>query len=440
MGTGNNRYAETLEFLYSQLPAFERDGASAYKPGLDRARALESAFGNPHAAFPAIHIAGTNGKGSTAHTLAAILQAAGYRTGLFTSPHLLDFRERIKVDGEMISEEAVIEFVDRFKKANLDIAPSFFELTTTMAFEHFRKSGVDIAVIETGLGGRLDSTNIISPVLSIITNISLDHTGLLGDTRALIAAEKAGIIKPCTPVVIGESDDEVRPVFEAKSSELAAPIIFSDEEKPVTSYEIVDGKPHYSTAAYGEIVGELRGDYQFNNAATILTVVGVLQTLGYNLTPDAVKYGFEHVCNLTGLMGRWMKIAENPAVICDTGHNAGGWKYLAPQIDGLPGKKHIVIGFVDDKDVNGILTMIAAEIKDCRLYFTQPSNHRALPASIVREIANVHGLDGEVFATVEDAYKKALADAGKGDSVYVGGSSYVVADFLTYLSEITSLR
>lgn len=440
MGTGKKRYAETIEFLYSQLPAFERDGASAYKPGLDRARALESTFANPHTSFPAIHIAGTNGKGSTAHTLAAILQSAGYRTGLFTSPHLLDFRERIKVDGEMIPEGEVIDFVERFKNAGLEIAPSFFELTTTMAFEHFRKRRVDIAVIETGLGGRLDSTNIISPILSVITNISLDHTGLLGDTRALIAAEKAGIIKPYTPVVIGESDDEVRPVFESKASELSAPIIFTEEEQPVKSYRIVDGKPHYVTEKYGEIVGELRGDYQLSNAATILTAVGVLRKLGYDITSDAVKTGFEQVCELTGLMGRWMKIGNNPVVICDTGHNAGGWRYLAPQIDGLPGKKHIVIGFVDDKDVRGILKMIATDVTDCRLYFTQPSNHRALPAETVREIASEVGLDGEVFTSVDSAYKKALADAGKGDSVYVGGSSYVVADFLTYLREITSLR
>ena len=434
MGTGNKRYAKTLEFLYSQLPAFERDGASAYKPGLDRALALEASFGNPHTSFPTIHIAGTNGKGSTAHTLAAILQSAGYRTGLFTSPHLLDFRERIKVDGEMITEEEVIDFVDRFQAANLDIAPSFFELTTTMAFEHFRNRNVDIAVIETGLGGRLDSTNIIIPVLSVITNISLDHTGLLGNTRALIAAEKAGIIKAGTPVVIGERDSETGPVFDAKAAEVKAPVIYSPEQHPIIGYETENGQPHYLTEEYGEIVGELNGDYQLSNAATILVAVDTLRGLGYRLTPDAVKRGFGHVCELTGLMGRWMMVGKSPVVICDTGHNAGGWKYLAPQIDGLPGTKHIVIGFVDDKDVSGILRMISDSIKNYRFYFTQPSNHRALAAAAVREIAIGYGLDGEVFDTVSDAYKKALADAGKGDSVYVGGSSYVVADFLTYLN------
>lgn len=440
MGTGNRCYAETLDFLYSQLPAFERDGATAYKPGLDRALALEDAFGNPHTGFPAVHIAGTNGKGSTAHTLAAICQAAGYRTGLFTSPHLLDFRERIKVDGEMITEEEVIDFVERFRTSNLDISPSFFELTTTMAFEYFRKRRVDIAVIETGLGGRLDSTNIISPILSVITNISLDHTGLLGDTRALIAAEKAGIIKAGIPVVIGESDDEVRFVFEAKATEVGAPIIFSQERHPVRGCDVKDGQPHYLTADYGEIAGELRGDYQLSNTATILTAVDVMRELGYHLTPAAVKAGFEHVCEVTGLMGRWMKVSDNPVVMCDTGHNAGGWRYLAPQINGLPGIKRIVIGFVDDKDVSGILKMVSDEITDCRLYFTQPSSHRALPAATVREIALRYELDGEQFATVADAYKKALADSGKGDSVFVGGSSYVVADFLSYLSGFTSLR
>lgn len=431
MDFGNLKYKETLEFLYSQLPAFERDGSSAYKPGLERVSALEAAFGNPHDGFASIHIAGTNGKGSTAHTLAAVLQSAGYTTGLFTSPHLVDFRERIRVNGEMITEDEVVEFVERYNSMNLSLHTSFFELTTTMAFDFFRKRNVDIAVVETGLGGRLDSTNIITPVLSVITNISLDHTSFLGNTRAEIAAEKAGIIKNGVPVVIGEKDGETLPVFTEKASEANSRVIFAEETLTLSCDYEDDGVPVYHTDIFGDVKGELRGDYQRKNAATVLCAIEELKGMGYEISAENVKAGFANICELTGLMGRWMKINDEPLTVCDTGHNAGGWRWLVPQIERMPGQKNLVIGFVDDKDVKGILEMIRTGISNCRLFLTQPDNHRALPSTELKRIANEQGMDGEAFPTVMEAYEKALASAGKGDSVYVGGSSYVVADFLS---------
>ncbi len=431
MDFGNLKYKETLEFLYSQLPAFERDGSSAYKPGLERVSALEAAFGNPHDGFTSIHIAGTNGKGSTAHTLAAVLQSAGYTTGLFTSPHLVDFRERIRVNGEMITEDEVVEFVARYKSMNLSLHPSFFELTTTMAFDFFRKKNVDIAVVETGLGGRLDSTNIIIPVLSVITNISLDHTSFLGNTRAEIAAEKAGIIKNGVPVVIGEKDGETLPAFTEKASKTNSRVIFAEDTLTLSCDYEDDGAPVYHTDIFGDVKGELRGDYQRKNATTVLCAIEELKGMGYDISSENVKAGFANVCELTGLMGRWMKINDEPLTVCDTGHNAGGWWWLVPQIERMPGQKNLVIGFVDDKDVKGILEMIRTEIKNCRLFLTQPDNHRALPSTELKRIAKEQGMDGEAFPTVTEAYEKALASAGKGDSVYVGGSSYVVADFLS---------
>lgn len=440
MAYSNPRYPDTIKFLFSQLAAFEREGLTGYKPGLERVLALEEAFGNPHCSLRTIHVAGTNGKGSTSHTLAAILQSAGYRTGLFTSPHLIDFRERIKVNGEMIPEDEVVDFTDRFREMNLGISPSFFELTTTLAFEYFKKQKVDIAVIEVGLGGRLDSTNIVSPDLGIITNISLDHTSMLGNTRALIAAEKAGIIKAGMDVVIGDDDEEVRPVFDARAREMDARVVYARQAGIIESYETRDGIPYYKCSGYGWIKGDLRGDYQRDNAAVILSAVHELRKAGFKIDDDAVKSGFSNVCGLTGLMGRWMTVSENPYVVCDTGHNTGGWRYLAPQINRLPGKKHLVIGFVDDKDVKSILDMIASEISDCCLYFTQPDNHRALSANELKSLAEASGLKGSVESAVSAAYEKALAGMDKGDSMFVGGSSYVVADFLVYLRKLTSQR
>lgn len=424
-------YKDTTDYLFGQLAVFQRDGGSAYKPGLDTARALDDAFGNPHQHYRTIHIAGTNGKGSTAHTLAAILQCAGYRTGLYTSPHLVDFRERMRVDGKMIDGAAVVDFVNRYLDMELSLHPSFFELTMTMAFEHFANSGVDVAVIETGLGGRLDSTNIITPELAVITNISFDHTQFLGDTLEKIASEKAGIIKPGVPVVIGEAEGGVRNVFEEKASSCGSDIIFAQDSGEIESCETdVNGNPVYATAGFGRITGELSGEWQRRNASTILEAVKQLRLAGFDIPDAAVAQGFAKVCELTGLQGRWMKVADEPLTVCDTGHNTGGWALLAPRIAAYKGIKRMVIGFVNDKDIDGILEIMSS-IPDAVFYFAQASVNRALPAERLKELAATRELTGDTFTSVDEAYKKALADSGKGDMIYIGGSTFIVADFLS---------
>ncbi|MDE6484278.1 MAG: bifunctional folylpolyglutamate synthase/dihydrofolate synthase, partial [Duncaniella sp.] len=332
-------YQEAIDYLYRQLPTFHREGPGAYKPGLDTARALDSLFGNPSEKITTVHIAGTNGKGSTAHSLAAILQKAGYRTGLYTSPHIVDFRERIRIDGLMIPEDDVVDFVNRYITAAAGIEPSFFELTTIMAFDYFARSGVDVAVIETGLGGRLDTTNIISPLLSVITNISPDHTSLLGDTPAAIAAEKAGIIKPGVPVVIGRADDEsVRKVFTETAARNGSPIIFA---QPLDAVAETDGIVYRDTP-YGTFKGELAGIYQIENTATILAAVAELSRR-LDIPAEAVTGGLTEVSELTGLRGRWTKLADNPATVYDTGHNPGGWEQITAQLSKLaPRHIHLV--------------------------------------------------------------------------------------------------
>lgn len=429
-------YQSTLEFLFEQLPVFEKDGSSAYKPGLERVLALSAAFDNPHRRLKSvIHVAGTNGKGSTAHTLAAVFQSAGYRTGLFTSPHLVDFRERIRVDGRMIGREEVVEFTERFRRICPDLKPSFFELTTVMAFSHFVKENVDVAIVEVGLGGRLDSTNIVDPDLSVITNISLDHTALLGDTCEAIAAEKAGIIKAGKPVVIGESSGAVRDVFAEKALRENAPIYYADSEPEIVR-AVTDTRrmvEEYATRSFGIIEGELCGSYQPANANTVLTAVKVLRRLGFRISDGAVKAGFADVCGLTGLAGRWMRLGLDPLVVCDTGHNPDGWRYLSSQIAGMPGRRHIIIGFVGDKDVREIVREIARYNADALFYLTAPSCHRRLSENDLQTIVRGEGLDGLSFATVDEAYRKALADSGKGDSIFVGGSNYVVGELLAAL-------
>lgn len=431
-------YKETTEYLFKSTPVFEKVGASAYKPGLDTTMALDDHLGNPHRSFKTIHVAGTNGKGSVSHTLAAILQSAGHRVGLFTSPHLVDFRERIRVNGEMISEEEVIGFVEEHRAFFEPLHPSFFELTTAMAFWYFKEQKVDIAVIETGLGGRLDSTNIITPILSVITNISFDHTQFLGNTEELIASEKAGIIKKGVPVIIGETNAHTRPVFARTAFERQAPIIFAeddpilvgnlgkDTECPayVVNLRVQDGK------RFGEnrVAYELHGDYQEKNANTILWACNVLEREGWIEGLGDIREGFEHVCEMTGLVGRWQRLQENPVVICDTGHNVGGWEYLSAQLkrqdcDTL----RIVFGMVDDKDIDTVLGMMPLHAV---FYFTQASTHRAIPAEKVAEKAEAHGLHGMVFHSVAEAYQTALNDASPRDFIFVGGSSYVVADLL----------
>lgn len=417
-------YEETVEYLYDSAPVFEHVGASAYKEGLDNTHALDKHFDHPHTAYRTIHVAGTNGKGSVSHTLAAILQNQGLRVGLYTSPHLVDFRERIRVNGQMISKQRVIDFVEQERAFFEPLHPSFFELTTALAFLYFKEQKVDVAVIEVGLGGRLDCTNIITPELSVITNISFDHTQFLGNTLAKIAGEKAGIIKPHVPVVVGETVPETRPVFEAKAREVGAPIVFAEDQPEVTAWQHCPSRGiDYETRSFGSIHGELGGDYQPKNMNTILTAA---KRLG--LSPTAVKQGVADVCEATGLEGRWQTLRRQPLVICDTGHNVGGWQYLARQIAAKPCRqRRIVFGMVDDKDINTVMSLLP---KDAVYYWTQASSHRAIPVTTVVQTAKSHGLEGWAFASVAEAYNAAMAESNAEDFVFVGGSSYIVADLL----------
>ena len=415
-------YQETIEYLFNSTPVFEKIGAKAYKPGLQTTFALDEHFGHPHQKYKTIHIAGTNGKGSCSHTLAAILQSQGYKVGLYTSPHLVDFRERIRVNGECVPEQYVIDFVEENRAFFEPLHPSFFELTTAMALKYFAEQEVDYAVIEVGLGGRLDCTNIITPILSIITNISFDHTQFLGNTLAEIAGEKAGIIKPGVPVVIGEYLPETRPVFENKAKAENAPILFA-QDFDVTRLE---------SSETCDVDMELKGSYQECNKKTILTALHILrQKLA--ISDEAICEGFAHVCELTGLRGRWEKLNDTPLTICDTGHNLAGWNYLAPQINSVKAEtKHIVFGMVDDKDVVHVLQLLKEKLENrVKYYWTQPSTKRAIPVEKLSELALKLGLHGEIYHSVKEAYNAALKNAEKDDFVFVGGSSYVVADLLS---------
>lgn len=426
-----NTYDEVIDYLYTQLPMFQNSGPGAYKPGLTTARILAGAFGNPQQKFRTIHVAGTNGKGSVTHTIASVLQAAGLKVGLYTSPHLLDFRERIRINGEMISRAEVMDFVERFMGMNLDCHPSFFELITVMAFDHFVRHEVDIAVIEVGLGGRLDTTNIITPLLSVITNISLDHVALLGDTEVQIAREKAGIIKPGVPVVIGEAEGEVRGVFQEVAAQVKAPIIFAQD-----SQIAFDGKA-YSIEPAGPCVAEfdLKGDYQRPNANTLMAVLRELRRLVPISDADIIA-GFATVTSATGLAGRWQTVADAPVrVVCDTGHNIGAWRILGPRLDSEAkntGTLRMVIGFVNDKDVSHIFDFMP---KGAKYYFVTPSVTRGLDASKLLDISKDKGLkDVQVFGSVADGFEVAYADALSGDMIFVGGSTFVVADFMQHTS------
>ena len=422
-------YQETIEYLFNSTPVFEKVGAKAYKPGLQTTETLDKHFGHPHRQFKSIHVAGTNGKGSCSHTLAAILQSEGYKVGLFTSPHLVDFRERIRVNGECISEQYIIDFVKEERSFFEPLHPSFFELTTALAFKYFAEQKVDIAIIEVGLGGRLDCTNIITPILSIITNISKDHTQFLGNTLTDIAGEKAGIIKPGVPVIIGEDLPETRPVFQQKAQKENSPIIFAQDEnqQEVQKAEHINGKMEYTTRTWGKLTGELCGDYQAKNMNTILNAVKYLTLIKNKGT--SIKYGISHVTELTGLMGRWQKIQDKPLVICDTGHNVGGWQYLAPQIKAQACRQlRIVFGMVDDKDVTTVMKMLP---KDAIYYWTQATTKRAIKVEKIAELGTSLGLNGSVYPSVNKAFKAAQADAAENDFIFVGGSSYIVADFLS---------
>ena len=422
-------YEETITYLYNSAPLFQNVGGDAYKEGLDTTLKLDEHFGHPHRRFKTIHVAGTNGKGSCSHTLAAILQSAGYKVGLYTSPHLVDFRERIRVNGEMIPRQRVIGFVEQHRSFFEPLHPSFFELTTAMAFNYFAEQQVDVAVIEVGLGGRLDCTNIIRPDLCVITNISFDHIQFLGDTLAKIAAEKAGIIKPGIPVVIGETTPETKPVFMETAQKQGAPIHFAEEEQLVVSHLPQNGKNYYWTRDYPHLEGELGGLCQVYNTNTLMSAIRVLTSIGYKIEEEHVRRGFANVCALTGLMGRWQKIQESPAAFCDTGHNKAGIELILKQLSIQKYHHlHIVIGMVNDKDIRGVLDMLP---RNATYYFTKASVNRALNEREVQRLAKeVAGLEGNTYPNVKEAFEAANANAQKDDFIFVGGSTFVVADLL----------
>lgn len=432
-------YEETTQYLFKQTANYEQQGQNGYKPGLETIQALDKVYGYSSKAFKSIHIAGTNGKGSCSHMLAAILQQSGYRTGLFTSPHLVDFSERIRVNGEPIDKAWVTDFVEKGQKQFEELGATFFEITTVMAFKYFADKNVDIAVIETGLGGRLDSTNIITPLVSLITNISLDHTELLGNSEEQIAMEKGGIIKEGVPVIIGEATPATRPVFEALAQENHAPITFAEEQAEVVRYtHLPQGGYHYVTQHLGEFDCELDGDYQPLNMSTMLPVLKELSMMGYlsscetdhyrKIVTDEMNYSLTNVCKLTGLKGRWQKLQDKPCVICDTGHNIGAWQYLGPQIAAQPcTNRRIVFGMLEDKDVFGVMSMLP---QDATYYFCRPSSERALPEQSLQLIAQQVGLSGNAYASPKEAFEVALKEAGQDDFIFVGGSNYIVADIL----------
>lgn len=432
-------YDEAIDYLYHSQPAFHLVGAAAYKPGLDNTYRLMEHLGNPHERLRCIHIAGTNGKGSTSHLIAAALQCAGLKVGLYTSPHLVDFRERIRINGDMIPEQAVADFVTIHRSFLDEIKPSFFETTMALAFAYFAEQQVDIAVIEVGLGGRLDSTNIITPILSVITNIGLDHTEFLGTTLPAIAAEKAGIIKPGVPVVIGETDPQTAPIFTAKACERGSKIIFADQQP---KNPIVDC--------------ELKGQYQFKNLQTAYTALHAISRQSTDSRPtvvaplsaipeEAISEGFAHVCTLTGLRGRWEILRHQPLTICDTGHNSHGIRTYVDQLralltDGTTNatrRLHIIYGMVSDKDVDTVLALLPRE---ATYYFTAAATHRAIPADEMLRLGEQHQLYGHAFPSVAVALAAANENATNEDIIFIGGSNYVVGEALTYCTDCMSTK
>lgn len=405
-------YSEAIDYLYRQAPMFQQHGAKAYKSGLENTVALDAVFNHPHRAYKTIHVAGTNGKGSTSHLLASVLQCAGYKVGLYTSPHLRDFRERIRVDGIMISEQAVVAFVEAHQALVEELQPSFFEITTALAFRYFVQQQVDVAVIEVGLGGRLDCTNIIAPELAIITNISLDHTDLLGDTLEQIAAEKAGIIKPNTSVVIGETQPESAPIFRNVARAQNAPILFADTE--------LVGKPLPTCA--------LKGIYQAKNCRTVLVALAQLQQKAFCITDAAIEQGFLEVVERTGLQGRWQVLGNKPTIVCDTGHNEGGIRLVVEQLAQQSFERlHIVFGMVSDKKIDHVLALLP---KNAVYYFTKAHIPRALDEKILQAQAATFGLAGTSYASVNEALEAAKNNASERDFIFVGGSNFVVAEII----------
>ena len=429
-------YQDILDYLYSQLPMFQRTGVAAYKNTLGNTLILDELYGHPHHDFKTIHVAGTNGKGSVSHMFASVLQESGYKVGLYTSPHLIDFRERIRVDGVMIAEQAVIDFVTHFERENKQacLEPSFFEITVAMAFWYFQQMKVDVAIIEVGLGGRLDSTNIIRPELSLITNISFDHMALLGNTIRLIAAEKAGIIKPNVPVVISESNDMYNDVFIEKAKSVDAPIYFADEEYIADYGLLLDGKQSFNfqkngNVCFGGLQTDLLGRYQRKNIAGVLEALELLIGQGWKITRESIYRGLSQVRRNTGLRGRWEIAGANPMLVCDTGHNEAGIRMVVEQIKQMVWTKlYMVIGMVNDKSLDDVLALLPRE---AYYIFTQAAIPRALDAYQLAQKAASVGLKGRAIPQVKTAVEEALDMAEPDDLVFVGGSTFVVADYFS---------
>lgn len=425
-------YKQTLEFFYSQLPAYHRIGKAAYKNDLLNSLALDEYLGNPHKGYMTIHVAGTNGKGSVSHMIASVLKEAGYRTGLYTSPHLKDFRERIRVNSKMIPKSAVTRFIDRNSSFITSLKPSFFEMTVALAFDYFAEAGVDIAVIEVGLGGRLDSTNIIFPVLSVITNIGHDHFDLLGDTFEKVAGEKAGIIKPGVPVVISETQEETKNVFIKKAAETGSGIFFADQNYScfLDDINFFEGERTYhvkessSNKIYSGEVG-LAGDYQAKNLQAVYQSFSVLKGIVAHTDKNIID-GIRNVVANTKLSGRWQILGSNPLTICDTGHNKEGLEYVLAQINRIPKTKlHMVIGFVNDKDLKSVLPLFP---EDAVYYFTKASVPRALDENILKSEASLYGLMGQSYPDVASALSQARTNASESDMIFIGGSTFIVAE------------
>lgn len=428
-------YQETLDYLYQHLPMFTRVGASAFKKDLHNTIELCNQLGNPQDKFSSIHIAGTNGKGSTSHMLAAIFHESGYKTGLYTSPHLLDFRERIRINGEVVPETFVIEFVEQLKPTIERIQPSFFELTVAMAFQYFALEQVEMAIIEVGLGGRLDSTNVITPNLSVITNISYDHMQILGNTLQEIASEKAGIIKPHVPVVISETQSEIKSVFINKAAELNAPIHFADQEWIIQQSEFSGGRlqlgvqhSHYPGGDLRTIRTDLTGQYQQKNILGVLSAVQIMQEDGWELPEQTVKSALAYVKRLTGLRGRWEIISRDPLTIFDVGHNQAGITEIVQQLEHMVYRHlHIVTGFVKDKEVSKVLPLFPPA---ATYYFCKAQIPRAMDEKDLAEMAHQYGLRGHDYPSVQQAYQAAKQHAHKEDIVLVCGSFFVVAEVM----------
>ncbi len=434
-------YSETLHYLYSRLPVFSSHGKGAIKPGLQNTIKFCQKLENPHEKFKAVHVGGTNGKGSTSHMLAAILQEAGYKTGLYTSPHLRDFRERIRINGEMITEMEVIQFVEAHQHYIEELEPSFFEVTVALAFEYFSANQVDIAIIEVGLGGRLDSTNVIHPELSVISNIGYDHMNILGNSLNEIAAEKAGIIKHKVPVVISQRQNEVEDLFISKAFEMNSGLTFASDEWDIFRSQTQNNssgllkleirqktnidKPVFS---FDSLELDLTGSYQLKNLAGVLSAVKHLRVKGYQIDDQDILSALRQVKKLTGLMGRWHSLNYNPLIICDTGHNEDGIREVMKNINLTPHKDlHMVIGMVKDKDISKILSLLP---QNAFYYFCQPNIPRALPANNLQFEAGKFGLTGSFYPTVQTAFDEAKKNAGNNDLIFIGGSTFVVAEII----------